>query len=700
MLVVTNYILGAIKLYYTNLVGKMIITRIFVIVSFLVTTLCAGEGSVITTEAVVVSATKTEAEIREVVEKVDVIARSDIENSGASTTEELIQSIPGVAISNNPQAQIRINGMAGAYTKVLIDGVPVHGKVGGAFPIENIPLGDIERIEVVKGAAGALYGSDAIGGVINFITRKRSRATEITGGYRYQSNVVSSTFEEPGYEDSTFEVSTADRQRWGGAHSADMGVRHTFGVVDFNASAGLYVDGGVVDTVEKEPVPLFGDRPYWTMNELKRYNGAVYAGVDLSEDLSLSVQGRYSYDEDSRSITQDLKQSFVDHNIIGVIRGDYFISENASLGGYASFQRLDHTYRNYDFNEKKNVKDNPTIYNTFDGEARYDLLFNAANRLITGVNVLNESVSGNAIEDGQKQSYEIAGFIQETYNVKNQSKLVITTGLRGTYNSRFSGAVTPKIGVRFNAADPLWLRIAFGTGFKTPTFKQNYYDSFIHPKPHDFVLNGNIDLSPEKSRSVNGSVGGELRLLSYELYAHLATLEDKITTDVISDEGGALDDGRVYSYRRGYVNVAEGRSYGADLTLSLTGIKQLTLDGSFSYLYMEDRGSSESEYQESELYSPYSFKVATTLDLRSYNSSIPVWNTMFNYESEQLWDRTARDDNDKYLESYHTLNTSLKEYFGETFSLAVGVNNLFDAHSETLGFGYGRIGYVDLRVHF
>ncbi len=678
----------------------MIKYSFFGIVLLQLSLLQASESDKVIAETVVVSATKTAVEIREVVEKVVVVSTDDIERSGASTTEELIQTIPGVSISNNPQAQIRINGLAGTYTKVLIDGVPVHGDVGGAFPIENIPMNDIDRIEIVKGAAGAIYGSDAIGGVVNFITKKKSRKTAVTGGYRYLTNSISSFYKIPGHEDDSFVVSTSNRSSWGGAHGADLGVRHTLGIVDLKVSAGLYIDGGVVDTIEKRPVTLFGDRPYWTMNELKRYNGSVYTGFDLSEDLSLSVDGRYSYSEDSRSISDDLKQSFVDHSFTGTVRGEYFFSDVASIGGYLSGQKFDHTYINYDFNSKDTVKNNRAIYNTFDSEIRYDVQLNSANQLVTGVNLLHGSVDGAAIKDGRQDGYEIAGFVQETFNLRDADNFILTTGLRGTYNSRFSGALSPKIGVRYNFSDPLFIRLAFGTGFKTPSFKQNYYDSFIHPKPHDFLLSGSIDLSPEKSRSINGSIGGASKLFTYELYSHFASLDDKITTAISSENGGELDDGRKYSYQRGYVNVAESRSYGADVSLSFVGFEELKVDGSFSYLYMEDRDSPGEAYVESELYSPYSFKITKTVNLRKYNIRIPIWSSMINYEGKQLWNRDAEDGDKKYLDRYHTVNSSLKQKFGEHVSLSIGINNLFDNHGEDIGFGYGRLGYANLRFGF
>ncbi|MCK5132583.1 MAG: TonB-dependent receptor [Candidatus Sabulitectum sp.] len=669
---------------------------VLIVPLLLSTLLLAEDGDVITTGTIVVSATKTLIETQEVVEELDVITVEDIENSGASTTEELMQTIPGITIYKHPQTQIRINGMEGAYTLILIDGVPVHANVGGGVPIENIPLGDIERIEIIKGASSAIYGSSAVGGVINFITKKLSRSTEITGGYRYQTNVVSNQFNTPGYEDETFEVATGQRAHWPGAHSGDAGLRTTLGIFDIKASCGFYFDVGVVDTIIKRPVSLFGNRPYWTMNEMKRSFGNLYSGVDVSDDLTLSVDGRFSIDEDKRSLSKDVVRSFINYSYNGILRGSYFLEENVSFNGYLSAQRFDHNYRNYNFNLEAKTKDSYSVYDTFDFELRSIITLDDANELVAGVNFIRESVHNEDIENDKQNGYEVAGFLQESFNYEDEDRFFLTSGLRGTYNSRFSGAINPKIGARFNFFDALYLRVSFGTGFNAPSFKQNYYDNFIHPKPHDFLLSGNPDLTPEKSWSISGSVGGFSNMFSYKAYGHFTVIDDKISTMIVSEEGGSLENGQVYSYQRGYVNVAESRSYGADLSLGITGIDIFNISGSFSYLHMEDRDSSVGTYQESELYSPFTIKVSATFDTTRLGRYIPTVNAMFNYESKQIWNRAA-EEGMEYLESYATLNLSLKERLNENITFTLGVNNVLDNGSDDLGFGYGRIGYADVR---
>ena len=127
-------------------------------------------------EIIVVSAGKIEQTVDNAVEKVQVISKSDIEQSGAKTLSEAVKNLSGVVVTGasaaNPTDSISMQGFDSAYVKILVDGIAVTGDIGGATAVFEIPVEMIERIEVVQGAASALYGSDAMGGVINIITKK------------------------------------------------------------------------------------------------------------------------------------------------------------------------------------------------------------------------------------------------------------------------------------------------------------------------------------------------------------------------------------------------------------------------------------------------------------------------------------------------------------------------------------------------
>jgi outer membrane receptor for ferrienterochelin and colicins len=127
-------------------------------------------------EQIVVTATRTPKRYAETPVKTEVISKIRIEQKVAANLAESLSLTPGVRVENDCQncnfTQVRINGMEGKYTQVLINGLPVVSAMTGVYGLEQIPAGMIERIEIVKGGGSALYGGNAVAGVINVITRE------------------------------------------------------------------------------------------------------------------------------------------------------------------------------------------------------------------------------------------------------------------------------------------------------------------------------------------------------------------------------------------------------------------------------------------------------------------------------------------------------------------------------------------------
>ena len=127
-------------------------------------------------DVIVVSAAKIQQTLDETVEKVEVISSQDIATSGAKPLSEAVKQLPGVTVTGasaaNPVDSISMQGFDSAYVKILVDGIAVSGDIGGSTAVFEIPVEQIDHIELVQGASSALYGSDAMGGVINIITKK------------------------------------------------------------------------------------------------------------------------------------------------------------------------------------------------------------------------------------------------------------------------------------------------------------------------------------------------------------------------------------------------------------------------------------------------------------------------------------------------------------------------------------------------
>jgi outer membrane receptor for ferrienterochelin and colicins len=122
-------------------------------------------------EVLVTTSTKTERKESEVPANVAVITQEELQSANVRTAQEALESIPGVAV--NVDGGVRLQGMEARQTLILVDGQRYYGGHDGV-DLAQIPVEQIEQIEVVKGPCSSLYGSDAMGGVINIITKKRS----------------------------------------------------------------------------------------------------------------------------------------------------------------------------------------------------------------------------------------------------------------------------------------------------------------------------------------------------------------------------------------------------------------------------------------------------------------------------------------------------------------------------------------------
>src|SRR5439155_8592006 len=137
-----------------------------------------GENLVITTKEVVTSATKTEVPLSQVTSAVEAISGEELEKKKIKTVADALRLAQGVVLFSNggpgTSANARIRGAKAEHTLVLIDGTIVNDPATGAFDFANLTADNIERIEIRRGAQSMLWGADAIGGVINIITKKGS----------------------------------------------------------------------------------------------------------------------------------------------------------------------------------------------------------------------------------------------------------------------------------------------------------------------------------------------------------------------------------------------------------------------------------------------------------------------------------------------------------------------------------------------
>ena len=405
---------------------------------------------------------RRESSLERSTSSVTVIDEEEIERSAALDLPSLLKSYAGITVTSNggmgSASGIGIRGTRDAQTLVLVNGVNPRSATLGATTLANIPLDSIERIEIAKGPHSAQYGSDAIGGVINIITK---------GGACPTGNPVCTT------------VTTGISHPWGGTLGANVrgttpdGAQFSFGGRLIGTQG---YDFTLAPTEADDDGFLQGS---FDFSASKAFDwGEVYATGLFSRSRS---QYDNIWDDDNQSDT-DLFAGKVGARIIhddswfstvelsSAFDKSYNFSEGDRNGdGFVNSFSYD-TYRHGIFLSTQKTFDTDTAGHivTFGGEA------------------YRENVESTVDYDVDSRDLA-AAFAQYTLEY---GALTVDAGIRFDHNSQFGEATTYNIGASYEVVPGLVVRASHGTGFRAPTFNDLYYPMF-----------GNPNLQPETSKS-------------------------------------------------------------------------------------------------------------------------------------------------------------------------------------------------------
>jgi len=642
-------------------------------------------------EDIVVTGVKSGIKRSNATEYMTIIDSLDLKVLNASRIEDVLKTVPGLSITQKAGIQLSINGFAGSYSKILINGVPVvDGDAAFGLNLRNIPLGDVERIEIMKGSGSALYGSDAVAGVVNIITKRNTgtRIASVELRQRYASNIGSSQWEQPGFID--IQPRDGERSHWGGALNGSALVSHNNDFLGVQADAGYYRDAGAVDTLQSR---IYGDRPYYSIPRELRRNLGVKIGSDRTP-LS-SVTGSFKYADNLRvsSVSSSQKLTLSARRIDGSVVVEHELRPSLTLGGYVTAQHYRKTRERYSFDHAVLQEQETTEFPTVDAEAKTTIEAGNSHAITVGLAGGYEAVEAVYIAGGGKSATHAAPFIQDIINIGGKDMLIFTPGLRYSWNSRFAGALTPDLGLRINIIPQLHIRAKAGGAYKAPTFKDNYRDDWVHTGGI-FVLSGNPDLIPERSWGVNGGIGGMfLENVSVEMGVHATKLFDQISTQEISKDTGTTARGEHYDAVRAYVNRDSAYTRGLDISLQYSVSSKLRVKAAYSLLeskYWNDDGI----LTESESYSPHTVKASVYYQsalLKNFRPSIMadlVWQSAQNYLSSATGELRAVTD----------INAAIEVPIMKIGAVTLGARNLLDNAYEEWNQATGRTLFTELRI--
>ncbi|MBR2362567.1 MAG: TonB-dependent receptor [Spirochaetaceae bacterium] len=439
-------------------------------------------------EVIVVTAAKVAQTTSEAVEKVTVITEQMIEEAGAHNLSDILNMIPGVTYTGTAQGSgepLQMNGFSDEYVKVLVDGVPVN--TGGTpNALQMLALDNVDHIEVMNGSASALYGSDAIAGVINIITKKGQ-----------DDQPFSFYVEQEGYTNMSFK-NLSGKGLNGGAGASYYG-DHFRAEVDgsYGVTAGTWEDkdGYVDDTGVREHD--YDYKEYSTPRSYKySMNGLV--GWSFTEDRDLFAKLNWSSNDTQYWKTSDQTNAYsgnLRQSLMGSVHLDWAFDDRQSLSAFVAERwnrSIGNTVALADGTKKEGT---PSWYNDVEVEALYVNSFNTWNQLMVGLNGMH-TVYDNGAEN--YSSIQTALFAQD---IMDFGRIQVTPGFRFTLLAPVKGLegveetvkwnISPKLGAKWEILDGLALRLGMGSGYRLPSSSQKYSTS---SKGH-----GDPNLKPETS---------------------------------------------------------------------------------------------------------------------------------------------------------------------------------------------------------
>lgn len=665
--------------------------------SGLVTSVLAQETGVLDT--VVVTAAGHEQSVKDAPASISVVTREDLEKQAYTDVIDAVKNLPGVFVTNGGNMQdISIRGMSAGYTLYLVDGRPVsagrsvntNGADGGK-QIGLPPLSMIERIEVIRGPASTLYGADAMGGVVNIITRKAtgewvgSFGTEYTkslndiseDGYGVdasvsgplipgllglKANVALSGLEEShhvGGDDGAASQPHAKRRNGGAELVLTPDAQNTF-TMGFRSSRQdtTHTPGRSIAASAAAPSEYRYDKDVFTLTHAGRYNGLVMDSY-LQHDVSDKVQ----------ELTK--KESITILN---------------SQGTYAWGNHLI----------------------TFGGQLRNEEVINETNGLITALPGFGQA---------KLKRWMASAFGEMDWAVSE--KLSVVTGLRYDHDENYGGQLSPRVYGTYRHTPQWTFKGGLSTGYKQPTLAQSSATyggttgggGWQGYAPHSRAISvGNPDLKPETS--TNFELGAAFESADKKLASSLTVFhtdfKDKIAEDRYCTSPNASSNNDYanwacpYGANRYYflstsMNIDKAVMQGLEATLNYRFTPALRLSSSYTFTHSEQKSG---QFAGNPLTKQPRHMLNALVDWKA-SSQIDVW-VQGNFRSSTS-DYLNRTTMAKGTPSYGFIDVGMVYKFNPKTRLKVGLYNLGNKEVTNENYGVvldGRRVTVGLNMDF
>ncbi|MEZ4700748.1 MAG: TonB-dependent receptor [Rhodothermales bacterium] len=525
---------------------------------------------------VVVTATRTLKEREAVSVPMTVVSARQLQARGAMRLTDALAELPGLVIAHDHGAGVQIQGFDSEYTLILIDGEPVIGRTAGTLDLERLSLSGIERIEIVRGPSSSLYGSDALAGVINIVTRQAESPLGLSLGSRYGTHATSSL----------------------AASAETRGER-----------AGVRL---AVDRYGSDGYDLAPDRAGATTPAFAVRTADLRSHLAVGDRTTVSLGGRWADErqrgvfalvEDGEDVAFDQQDGQTDWSLHPEIRHRISGRMTAELTLYHA--RFDVSTR------QERQTDGGVLFSDAAGQ-RYSkaegvliAIWNARHLTHAGAGAVEERLAGSRYGDERPRAGSRYVFLQHEWLASRVFH--VNASARFDAHDDYASRLSPRLSFLVRPA-PAWrIRASAGSGFKAPDFRQRYlsftnassgYSVFGATQQNEGLARldaagllaeiyvdptGARPLSAERSMAYNAGVALTLSpAVEVEVGVFHNDVRDLIETRPIAQKTNG-------SYVYGYINLNRIYTRGAQLEMTARAGDRLRFTASYQLLQARDR---------------------------------------------------------------------------------------------------------------
>lgn len=613
---------------------------------------------------VVITGTRTKRNLKEVPVITKVIGQAELQKIDAINIKDVLEAeIPGLEFSQHGYgANMTMQGLDAQYILFLVDGERMAGETGGNIDYSRLNLENVERVEIVKGASSSLYGSNAMGGVINIITKKQNNAVDLSVHSRW-----------------------SEFNAW--KTGAFVGLKKGF------VKSQTYFNYSQIDPYVVKEYPELGT--ITSVKGHKTWDVKQKLAFNINKKLDVSVQGGY-YRNYQENLGYDLlsrsqKDRYYDYSLQA--KATYKVNDDNTLELAHNFDQYDKF--NYLVKKDEEKQDYSNMLNI--SRLTYNYKIGSRHQMLSGIEFNTEELMTDQFEYtdnnayASKSRYEGVAFVQDEFALTE--KINIVAGLRFNQHEVYGFHTSPKVNMIYKLF-PLNFRLGYANGFRSPSLKE-LYSNWDHMGM--FRIIGNSELQPETNNYFSASVEYAKSGQSISVNSYYNDINNKI--DGIWN---ATQDTLFYQ------NFDRLQIFGVDAEYSAQLPYGFRFKLSYSYVY--DRYPDESIKLTTT--SPHTAVTQLEYNLKKKNYQLSV-NLNGRYTGAKDFYTSDTETNDagetetiytkEHVADWMMWKMTINQTFYNHFQVSMGLNNLFDYVPSNPSFNSslspGRSWFISTRIN-